>query len=578
MKRDSVLKLYYQNYESCKNKIAVTDLFDEITYEELEYQSNCVSVFLLQNGIIKNSVIPICIENDVDRAVAILAVLKCGAAYILIDPRDWKNKQSVLENVLQHRFLLGESENRKLFGENWKLLTLEQVIYTEYDNENFQSSDISDNTLFCAHFTSGTTGTPKVVFVQHFDVYDMISAKREIMDKHEVENVVQYLSPYFAYGMEVYISAMMTGKTLFYMNDIGRGNIPAMCKFIKDNEIEMAELPASLINTISQNEVMLELFPENLKVINTAGESLYVHPVLEDIFRKKEISLYSEYGCSELLAAFIQEAGKLNRKEDGRVCLGKPIQGCECFVENEHLFLGRTGKTLNDYDSRRKELMLLKQDTQREFAYFDTMDLVNLSEGDVYIKGRANRWEKIRGYRVNLSEIEYCIRSKIPEIEIFVGTAETKEHVKKIGIVYSGAETITPGILQKIVKENLEAYKCPQIFIRVNEIPKNTNGKKDRIICTEMLQNWITSFYEKRVFNDIQEVVVSVVERYTGVLKDSDKKKNFSELDIDSLTFITILCEIESCSEIKIDLEDVDTSWIDTPEKLENYVKTLACF
>ena len=113
-----LLNLFDKGYSKLCD-IEYFNLFDEITYEELEYQSNCVSAFLLQNGIVKNFVVPICIENDVDRAVAILAVLKCGAAYILIDPRDWKNKQSVLENVVQHRFLLGESENRKLFGENW---------------------------------------------------------------------------------------------------------------------------------------------------------------------------------------------------------------------------------------------------------------------------------------------------------------------------------------------------------------------------------------------------------------------------------------------------------------------------
>lgn len=568
MERESVLNIYYHHLQQNKDRIAVTDLFDQLTYAELETQSNKLCAWLSRSGIHENTLVPICMENSVDRATAVLSVLKCGAAYVLISPGEWESKQAVLE-AYTDGFVIGDTENRSLFGGNWMLLTPEQSSAMPGDAACVRSS--TENSLFCAHFTSGSTGTPKLALVQHFDAYDTIRAKEALMQAYDVQNVIQFLSPYFAFGMEVYSTAMMTGKTLFLMDDIGRGNLPAVFKFMKNNDIHMAELPASLINTVSQNTDLLELFPENLKVINTAGENLYLTRPLEDVLRRKEIALFCEYGCSEMLAVFLNNVRDLSRNAEGLVCLGKPINGCVHFVDNGHLFVSRTGKSAGDYDARRIKNLNLMADPGRRDAVFDTMDMIEVRSGDSYIVGRANRCEKIRGYRVNLSEIEYFIRSRFPQADLFVGVTETKEHVKKIGVVYASAADVMPEDIQEAAM-NLEEYKRPQIIIRTNAVPKNKNGKKDTHLCTEMLNRQLRAQYSREAMGDIRTAVRQAVERYVGVLREADMSKTFRQLDIDSLTLITILCEIEEASGVPIELENLDTEWINTPEKLENYI------
>lgn len=568
MERDSVLNIYYHHFAQKKDRIAVTDLFDELTYAELEDQSNRLCAWLCRSGITENALVPICMENGVDRTVAVLAVLKCGAAYVLISPGDWESKQAVLAEYTDG-FVIGETENRSLFGENWTLLTLEQSAAMPRDASCVRSS--TENSLFCAHFTSGSTGTPKLALVQHFDAYDTIRAKEALMQAYAVQNVVQFLSPYFAFGMEVYSAAIMTGKTLFLMDDVARGNLPAVFKFMKNNDIHMAELPASLINTVSQNTELLELFPDNLRVINTAGENLYLTGPLEDVLRRKNIALFCEYGCSEMLAVFLGNVRDLGRNAEGQVCLGKPINGCVHFVDKGHLLLSRAGKSAGDYDARRIKNLNLMTDPGKQDAVFDTMDLIDVLDGDSYIVGRANRCEKIRGYRVNLSEIEHFIRSRFPHADIFVGVAETKEHVKKIGVVYAAAD-VTPEAIQEAAAQKLEEYKRPQIIIRTDAVPKNKNGKKDTRLCTEMLSRQLRARYSGEAMGDIRTAVRQAVARYVGVLREADMHKTFRQLDIDSLTLITILCEIEQASGVPIELENLDTEWIDTPKKLENYI------
>lgn len=570
MKRNSVLSIYYQHFEQKQERIAVTNLFDELTYAELEIQSNRLCAWLCRCGVAEKTLIPICMENSVDRIVAILAVLKCGAAYILISPDDWESKHSVLAEHADG-FVIGETENHSMFTGKWKLLTLEQSSAMAGDTACIRSS--TENSLFCAHFTSGSTGTPKLALVQHFDAYDTIRAKDELMQAHGVQNVVQFLSPYFAFGMEVYSAAIMTGKTLFLMDDIGRGNLPAVFKFMKNNDIHMAELPASLINTISQNAELLELLPDNLKVINTAGENLYLTGLLEDTLDRKEIDLFCEYGCSEMLALFLSNVRDLGRNAEGQVCLGKPITGCVYSVENGRLFVSRKGKSAGDYAAHRIKNLIT--DPEKQAAVFDTMDLIDVQDSDVYIVGRANRCEKIRGYRVNLSEIEYCIRSRFPQIELFVGVAETKEHVKKIGVVYAATEDVAPEAIQEAVAHRLEEYKRPQIIIRTDAVPKNRNGKKDTCLCTDMLTRQLHAQYSSKVKGNIRAVVRQALERYVGILQEANMDMTFHELDIDSLTLITILCEIEETSGVFIELENLDTEWIDTPRKLENYILLL---
>lgn len=573
MERNSVLDIYYHHFEQKQDRVAVTDLFDELTYAELETQSNRLCAWLCRCGVTANSLVPICMENGVDRIVAVLAILKCGAAYVLISPGDWESKHTV---VAEHTdgFVIAETENRFMFDGNWKLITLEQSSAMSGEAAYVRSS--TENSLFCAHFTSGSTGTPKLALVQHFDVYDTICAKDELMVAYGVQNVVQFLSPYFAFGMEVYSAAIMTGRTLFLMDDIGRGNLPAVFKFMKNNDIHMAELPASLVNTVSQNAELLELLPDSLRVINTAGENLYLAAALEAVLRRKEIDLYCEYGCSEMLAVFLSNVRDLGRNAEGQVCLGTPINGCVCFTDNGHLLVARSGKSVWDYDARRIKNLNLMADPGRQEAVFDTMDMIDMQDGDVYIVGRANRCEKIRGYRVNLSEIEYCVRSGFPQIDLFVGVAETKEHVKKIGVVYAAAEDVTPEAIQEIAAQKLEEYKRPQIIIRTDALPKNRNGKKDICLCTEMLNRQLRTRYSRETMGDIRAAVRQAVARYVGVLKEADMKKTFRQLDVDSLTLITILCEIEEASGVPIELENLDTEWVDTPEKLENYILTVS--
>lgn len=568
MERNSVLNIYYHHFDQKRDRIAVTNLFDELTYAELETQSNRLCAWLCRCGVTENTLVPICMENSVDRIVAVLAVLKCGAAYVLIPPDDWESKHPVLA---EHTggFVIGETENRSMFDGKWKLLTLEQSSAMPGDSACVRAS--TENSLFCAHFTSGSTGAPKLALVQHFDAFDTIRAKDELMQAHGVQNVVQFLSPYFAFGMEVYSAAIMTGKTLFLMDDIGRGNLPAVFKFMKNNDIHMAELPASLINTLSQNAELLELLPDNLKVINTAGENLYLTAQLEAVLCRKEIKLFCEYGCSEMLAVFLNNVRNLARNAEGQVCLGKPIKGCMHFVDNGHLFLARAWKSVGDYDARRIKNLNLMEAPGKQDAVFDTMDLINVRDGDVYIAGRANRCEKIRGYRVNLSEIEYCIRSRFPQADLFVGVAETKEHVKKIGVVYAAAD-VTPEAIQEAAAQKLEEYKRPQIIIRTDAVPKNRNGKKDTCLCTEMLNQQLRTRYSWETMGDLRAAVRQAVERYVGVLQEADMEKTFRQLEIDSLTLITILCEIEEASGVPIELENLDTEWIDTPRKLENYL------
>ena len=560
--RQSLVDIYYEHLNNCRSEIAVTDLFDELTYEELENKSNSLAKSLINYGIPENSLLPISIDNCIYRTIAILGVMKAGIGYILIKPEEWKERAPLIESYLYKKILIGECENIALFGDEWVVVDYE--LLSDEDAIGIKRT-VTENHLLCAHFTSGSTGIPKLVFLQHFDAYDVITEKKRLFEKYQIKKVVQYLSPYFAFGAEVYLRAITTGLTLFYFDDINRGNIPELFRFIRDYGIEMAELPTSLINTVGMGRELSEFIPENLKVINVAGECLYYSQYLKAVLEKENISLFCEYGSSEMMASFINDILQLHVKSNGLVSLGDNIPGCESYIENGLMWLVRKEKDVSDYYYARRHLFVANK---QEEGCFNTKDIIEVNDGHRFIVGRDNRSVKVRGYRINLSEIENCIRLQYPNEIVYAGCAERNNHVKSIGILYKKNGELTRSLIVSMLKDMLEEYKIPQFFVEVEDIPMNRNGKKDKKRCDELLQRHLSSQSEAEDKKGWEKIIVSSIERYTGPLKKTDFDKNFADLGIDSLSLITIICEVEELSKIHIQLEKLNVAWMISPKKM----------
>lgn len=568
MKRESVLNIYYRNLTAQEDHIAVTDLFDEITYGELERISNNMCLLLEKAGARPNEIIPVCVENCVERTIAVLAIIKCCAAYILVDPTEWERKSALLCGFNSSNLVIGEIQSKSLFSQKWTLVTVEDA-YACPDAPRSEHGP-SENELFCAHFTSGTTGIPQIVYLQHFDAYDMICARQRSMDECQVSIVAQYLSPGFAFGMEGLISALALGKTMLYPEEISKGNIVEMFRYFQDNGVDMVDLPSSLINTIAHNDFFLNMLPDNLRLINIGGESIYLTERLMKVLERKQITLCSTYGSAETFATFFGhvENSKI-RKANSQIPLGSIVNGCSYFIKDRKLCISRNGKKLLDYHERRRSNGKWSlEGVECADAYFDTMDIVALEDGNLFIKGRANRCVKIRGYSVCLDEIEYCIRAVVPDADFFVGYAESSDHVSKVGIVFQSGGRLSVQQIKNIVRDALEEYKCPQIFVEVETIPRNKNGKRDSLLCSALLQKQLKAMDTDTARSKIDKYVACAVQQYTGTLSEEQYQNNFSDLGIDSLTLIAILCKIEEYSGMEIPLENLDLRWIDTPERL----------
>ena len=566
--RRSVVDLYYENLERVKNRVAVTDLFDELTYAELECRSNALCQRLLTEGVERDSLIPISMDHGIERTVAVLGVMKAGAAYVLIRPEEWNKKKTVIARYLPKRIVICEWENQPLFGSDWTLICPEMDAFSE--EEVLEMPVVSENALLCAHFTSGTTGEPKLVFLQHFDAYDMICAKSRLLERFDVERVGQYLSPYFAFGAEVYLVALAKGLSVYLFDEINRGNIPELFRFLRENAIDIIELPTSLVHVIGANSALADTLPVNKRKINVAGESLFLSNVMKTCLEEKKIELFSEYGSSEMLATSIAPVSILEPLPDGLLPLGDPVPGCRRFLRNGHLFLVREGKQIRDYYVHRRDIFIGDSDDN---CCMDTMDLAVEKNHRIYIMGRANRTVKVRGFRINLSEIEHCICEGFPGVQLYVGCAEDRNHIKRIGVIYCSQTGISPEQIKAVLHRRLESYKMPQLFVAVDAIPTNANGKKDRERCNRILQRDFEAAGVPREPGDMEELILRSVERYAGILNEAKKKQDFSELGIDSLTLISILCEIEEASGVGIQLEKLDRSWMKTPELLIESVR-----
>lgn len=358
----------------------------------------------------------------------------------------------------------------------------DQSNLVEYSNKN-PNLNISDRNLAYVLYTSGSTGSPKGVMVEHRSVHNYINWATSFYEKTRL--CFPLHSPlHFDLTVTSIFTPLMKGDFL----QILTGEVDEILQNFKTTEgCNIAKVtPAHLTMLADQ-----ELVPKKITQYIVGGETLYASQAKKiSSFYSQPINIYNEYGPTEATVGCIVHEWRPNESQDS-VLIGKPIANCNVHIVDESYHpvpIGGIGEILIEGDVLARGYLNDEILTQKKFRLdpvtkqrlYHTGDLARyLPNGEIAYVGRRDRQVKVKGYRIELDEVESCLL-KHPQIDSAVAltSEQTPSNLILIGYFVS-SKSLQSEEVSSFLSKQLPAYMIPSFIIQVDALPLTHNGKVD---------------------------------------------------------------------------------------------------
>ncbi|NEQ52705.1 MAG: amino acid adenylation domain-containing protein, partial [Leptolyngbya sp. SIO3F4] len=427
--KNSVCGLFESQVKQQPAATAVEFMGQKWTYETLNMQANQLAHYLRAQGVGPDILVGLCLERSFKMIVGILAILKAGGAYVPLDPGypserlDWIIKDSKISFLLTHQSLFAS-----LPIHNAKTVCLEKDWPTigHYPVNNPTSLTSSD-TLAYVIYTSGSTGKPKGVMVGQMALANFVFAANQAYSFVADDRVLQFASISFDAAIEEIFLTLTQGATLVLRTQDMLKSIPNFLQACKALKLSILDLPTAFWHQLCAALGPIGL-PPTVRLTIIGGERAL--PQWVNTWKQvvnPQVQLVNTYGPTEttVVATYCYLAGanavKINSGDT--IPIGQPLANVQTHLLDEQMTpvdIGTQGELYISGDSlatgylNRPDLtansFLLSHELLPEkqaIRLYKTGDLArDRGDGQLEFLGRADHQIKIRGFRVELQEIE----------------------------------------------------------------------------------------------------------------------------------------------------------------------------
>lgn len=470
----TIIDLWEEHVKKNPDNIAVIFEDQKMTYRTLNEKANALAYYLREKKAIKpNDVVALILDRSLYTLIAILGVLKAGAAYLPIDPEFPIDRINYMLKNSNSKLAIVDKK-RKIYS-NKITMYINRFHFDEYPTNNISKvNKISD--MIYIIYTSGTTGRPKGVMVNHFNVVNLIYAANQLQ---QLEKCLVW-GCFSTYSFDISILETLLplslGKTVILANGEEQKMPEQMIALVKKYQIEVINMTPTRFRLLMEYDTQDSL--RSLKRIMLGGE-VFPEELFDEIKTRTNADIYDGYGPTEITVW--SSAKKITCKNE--INIGKSLANVTSYIMDSNmkmlpigsvgeLCIGGNGVAMGYYNNSKM--------TKSKFVLvngeriYKTGDLAYYNEqGDLIYVGRLDSQIKLKGLRIEIEEIENTIK-KIEEIGQCVVKVNDNT---QLCAYFTASKNIDTLYLRNTLKKVLPSYMVPQFYMQVEKFEITTLGK-----------------------------------------------------------------------------------------------------
>lgn len=467
--------------------VAVTSGDRQLTFSELNHRANQLAHHLRRHGIGPDQLVGVCLNRSIDLVVALLAIVKAGGAYLPIDPLLPSDRiQYLIEDSGVATILSEQQLHSHLPSFKGTTILMEDRGWRENPRENLGVA-VDPRSLAYLMYTSGSTGKPKGVQVPRQALTNFLWSMRNLLQLTEADRVLAVTT----------ISFDIAGLEMWLPMLVGARIIVATREDASDGKLLLGLMEAHDITFMQATPITWQLLflagmkhKRNLQVV-CGGEAM--PPELAAQLVPAVRRLWNMYGPTETT---VWSTAYVVTDPDQPILIGRPIANTLCYIldsQNQPMPIGVTGELYLAGDGLANGYLNRPELTAAAFVadpfqgggkrMYRTGDLARYrADGNIECLGRIDHQVKLRGYRVELGEIEAALKD-IPEIsEAVVILREDQPGDKRLVAYIVCSSGIVPEAsdIIRVLKTKLPYYMVPAAYQVLAKMPVSPSGKTDR--------------------------------------------------------------------------------------------------
>lgn len=537
------------------DKTAILFAGESLSYQQLNESANQFAGFLVSSGIQTGDVVGVLVDRSPQMVIALLAILKTGAAYIPLDPEYPEQRISYMLKNANAKAVISGKKYEGGFTAHAKEIFIEDAIT---ESKRFPVADLKKNikgdALAYIIYTSGSTGKPKGVMIEHHSVVNLLVHLHEkgIINGQDKLLAITTISFDIAV-LELFLPLMAGAQIVLTESKISRDGFALLELIRKENISIMQATPVTW-------RIMLAAGWEEKTdlTILCCGEALLMDLATKLLPRCKR--LYNYYGPTETT---IYSTGTQIFPADKTITIGYPVANTQVYILDEHLRMlpaGETGELYIGGDGVGRGYVNMPGLTQERFIndpfstgekrlLFRTGDIGNWTDdGKIHLMGRIDEQIKIRGYRIEPGEIEACLLNE-PAVDNAVVIAREDTPGNKVLVAYIVPRKNNLNQYEEIQKWKKSLQQCvpdfmvPNEYVVLSSLPLLPNGKINRKELPKPGRRAHTTISKKQD-TDTEKMVASIWAEALG-MDEVGIDENFFDLGGHSLMAVQIMAKLE---------------------------------
>jgi amino acid adenylation domain-containing protein/FkbH-like protein/thioester reductase-like protein len=551
-------ELFEEQVERSPEAIAVVHEGQSLTYRELNNRANQLAWYLRARGIGPDQLVALCVERSVEMLVALLGILKAGGAYVPLDP---SNPQERLEHLLSDArpLALLTQERLKpvlpLGGAPAIALDSEWSELAQYDTRNPQPRAVGLSSRHLAYviYTSGSTGKPKGVMVEHRSIVNYALHIVRQLDVAAGQGSLVCTSISFDLMLTGLYPPLLCGRTVRLCRE--QHGLPALVEeILQSRDLAPLKLTPSHLALLDEPLRNGQL-ANRIRALVLGGEPLHADALRVWRELSPDTRIFNHYGPTETTVGSV--TNEIALTASGAVAIGRPISNTRVYILDRHrqvvpigvtgeIYIGGAGVArgyLNRPDLSAERFVPDVYGTDPHARMYKTGDLGRWrDDGTIECLGRNDDQVKLRGFRVELGEVEAQLRRHEQVEAAAVIMREDVPGEKRLVAYIACREGHGPTVesLRAHMKRLLPDYLVPGAFVVLDRLPLTANGKLERrSLPTPELGSHVVREYEVPRAGP-EEILAGIWQALLRVERVG-RKDNFFELGGHSLLIVQML-------------------------------------